>query len=154
MLNTTLNFLCSCCSNQYYIDCCQPYHQKKAIASTPEILMRSRYTAFVLKLDDYLLATHHPSTRPVTLDLNNDPYWSSLRIIESSQKLTTGQVHFQAIYKLNLGWGYLEEKSQFIFEDGHWYYLSGKPKESILRPARNETCPCGSGIKFKHCCLI
>ena len=34
-----------------------------------EALMRSRYTAYVLKLEDYLLATWHPSTRPQQLDL-------------------------------------------------------------------------------------
>jgi len=31
--------------------------------------MRSRYSAYVLKLEAYLLATWHPGTRPAALDL-------------------------------------------------------------------------------------
>jgi len=34
--------------------------------------MRSRYSAYVLKLEPYLLATWHATTRPATLDLAAD----------------------------------------------------------------------------------
>ena len=34
--------------------------------------MRSRYSAYVLRLAPYLLATWHASTRPATLDLADD----------------------------------------------------------------------------------
>jgi len=115
--------------------------------------MRSRFSAFVLKLGDYLRASWHPDTRPEELDLDNSPDWASLRILESSQNGENGLVHFQAIYRLNPGWGYLQERSQFVRENGRWYYLNGQPHEGILKPGRNDPCPCGSGRKFKACCL-
>ncbi len=115
--------------------------------------MRSRFTAFFLKLEDYLRASWHASTRPAELDLDNTPDWASLRILESGQNGDNGNVHFQAIYRLNPGWGYLQEHSKFLRENGRWYYLEGQPHEGVLKPGRNEPCPCGSGKKFKTCCL-
>lgn len=115
--------------------------------------MRSRFTAFVLKLEDYLRASWHPSTRPAELVLDNSPDWASLHILKSEKNGDSGDVHFQAIYRLNPGWGYLEEHSQFVREKGRWYYLSGEPQEGVLKPGRNDPCPCGSGKKFKACCL-
>ncbi|WP_275667844.1 YchJ family protein [Marinobacter salexigens] len=143
---------CPCESQSSYADCCLRYHQG-AIAPTPEALMRSRFTAFFLKLPDYLRASWHVSSRPATLDLNDSPDWASLRILDSKETGDTGQVHFQAIYRMESGWGYLQENSEFVREDGRWYYLKGQPEEGILKPGRNEPCPCGSGRKFKACCL-
>ena len=54
---------CPCGSLQSYERCCQRWHEGEA-APGAEALMRSRYAAYVLKLDAYLLATWHPSTRP------------------------------------------------------------------------------------------
>lgn len=143
--------LCACGSQQSYLNCCQRYHQGEA-APTPETLMRSRFTAFVLKLDAYLYASWHKSTRPEILDLSDSPDWTSLRILDSGSKGNNGYVHFQAIYRLNSGWGYLQEISTFVKENQRWYYLKGEPKEGILKPQRNAPCPCGSGKKFKTCC--
>jgi uncharacterized protein YecA (UPF0149 family) len=28
------------------------------------------------------------------------------------------------------------------------------PVVNISKPRRNDPCPCGSGIKFKRCCLL
>jgi len=142
---------CACASQKSYINCCQPYHQG-AKAPTAEALMRSRFSAFVLKLEDYLLTSWHSSTRPTELDLSNSPDWVSLRILDTNESKTQSQVHFQAIYRLNCGWGYLEEVSTFVKEHNCWYYLKGNTSEGILKPGRNEPCPCGSGKKYKTCC--
>lgn len=115
--------------------------------------MRSRYSAFVLKLCDYLLASWHPDTRPTDLALGDSPQWASLQILGSEDKGNQGKVHFRAIYRTANGWGYLEEVSEFLQEGGRWYYHSGAPHEGTLKPGRNELCPCGSGKKFKACCL-
>jgi SEC-C motif-containing protein len=40
------------------------------LAPTAEALMRSRYTAYVLGLRDYLLDTWHPSTRPAVIEVD------------------------------------------------------------------------------------
>ena len=47
---------CPCDSGQTYVDCCGPWHAGLAQglhAPTPETLMRSRYSAYVLGLIDY-----------------------------------------------------------------------------------------------------
>ncbi len=115
--------------------------------------MRSRFTGFVLKLEDYIRASWHYSTRPTAMDLDESPDWVTLRILGSGETGNTGQVYFQAIYRMGSGWGYLQENSEFVREDGRWYYLKGQPQEGVLKPGRNESCPCGSGRKFKACCI-
>lgn len=144
--------LCPCGSQKTYGNCCQPAHQGQAV-STPEALMRSRYSAFVLGLGDYLLASWHPSTRPPVMDPGDSPQWVSLQVVSSSAQGAEGKVHFRAIYSLGNGFGYLEETSDFIREEGRWYYLSGDPREGKLDPGRNDPCPCGSGRKYKACGL-
>ncbi len=143
---------CPCGSGESYSACCHRYHQGKP-APTPEALMRSRYSAFVLKLADYLQSTWHRSTRPESLGLEESPRWASLQILSSDNSGNDGSVHFRAIYRVGTGWGYLEEKSRFLLEDGRWYYVSGDTSEGVLKPGRNEPCPCGSGKKHKACCL-
>lgn len=142
---------CPCGAGRAYESCCLPLHHG-VVAETPEALMRSRYAAFVKNLPSYLLETWHSSTRPDRLDLDDSPDWVSLEVLESDQQGDKGQVHFRAIYRVDKGWGYLEERSDFVREAGRWYYLSGKTRDGQLKPGRNDPCPCGSGRKFKQCC--
>jgi SEC-C motif-containing protein len=118
---------CPCGSGREYSDCCLPLHQGQA-AADPESLMRSRYTAFVLELEDYLLASWHPSTRPTDLDLQNSPKWARLEVVSSHTEGARGQVHFRAYYRSNQGMQVMEEKSEFSKEGGHWFYLKGNPR--------------------------
>ncbi|WP_372980538.1 YchJ family protein [Marinobacter sediminum] len=143
---------CPCGSSLEYARCCQPLHRGE-VAATPEALMRSRYSAFVGGQADYLLATWHPSTRPGELSLEQSPEWVSLTILDSSEAGDTGQVHFMAVHRLGDGWGYLEERSEFVREQGRWLYVTGDTSEGQLKPGRNDRCPCGSGKKYKACCL-
>jgi SEC-C motif-containing protein len=143
---------CPCGSSQAYAACCRPSHQGTPAAS-PEALMRSRYTAYVLGLEAYLLETWHHSTRPAQLDLKHSPQWLSLQILQSSQQGAGGRVHFKAVHRTGSGFGFLEEESDFVQEAGQWYYTAGKTREGVLRSGRNDKCPCGSGKKFKACCL-
>lgn len=115
--------------------------------------MRSRFSAFVLKLTDYLKSTWHSTTRPLQVDLTDSPGWTSLQILSSGESADEGKVHFRAIYRAGGGWGCLEEKSAFVREDGRWYYVSGDTREGGFKPGRNDPCPCGSGKKHKACCL-
>lgn len=115
--------------------------------------MRSRFTAFVLGLEGCLLQSWHASTRPAQLDLKGSPDWKSLQILSSDQQGNKGQVSFRAIFRVDDGWRYLEEDSIFVREDGHWFYVSGDTREGQLKPGRNHPCPCGSGRKYKACCL-
>ena len=90
--------------------------------------MRSRYTAYVLKLEDYLLKTWHPDTRPAALDLAEETSTKWLGL-EVKRFEVTGDdaaiVEFVARYKLNGKAEKLQEISRFVkFEK--WYYLAAE----------------------------
>ena len=118
--------------------------------------MRSRYSAYVLKNENYLLNSWHISTRPKNLDLENDnTIWKKLKIISA----TENSVFFVAYFSLpmqvadNKGTDKilaLSEESEFIKEK-HWFYLGGK-KLKTIELSKNMLCPCNSGKKFKRCC--
>ena len=87
--------------------------------------MRSRYSAYVLLLEDYLLHTWHPETRPTTLNLSEsvNRKWLGLSIkrVENTGK-HTAIVAFIARYKDGGGKAErLQEISNFILLD-RWYY--------------------------------
>lgn len=142
---------CPCQSGLDYAHCCQPLHQGKPAAS-PQALMRSRYSAFALAKTDYISSSWHHSQRPATLSLTPDEQWLALEIIHSEENGDIGAVHFRATSKDRQGVSVLEERSRFVRENGHWYYLDGTPSVTALKPGRNDPCPCGSGKKFKKCC--
>ena len=60
---------CHCGSGKPYATCCGRLHSGAENAASAEALMRSRYCAYVLGLEPYLLATWHASTRPAALHL-------------------------------------------------------------------------------------
>ena len=71
---------CLCGSGKSAESCCHAYHAG-ATAPTAEALMRSRYVAYALGLEPYLLETWHMSTRPAELKLDEDPpRWLGLSI--------------------------------------------------------------------------
>ncbi|MCE8015273.1 YchJ family protein [Halomonas sp. MCCC 1A17488] len=142
---------CPCGSGRPYAACCGPCHGGEP-ATTPEALMRSRYSAFVLGLDDYLRDTWHASTRPTALDLDASTRWVRLEVLDHGQDSDGGRVHFRATFREGRRWGVLEEDSRFVREAGRWFYVDGKPAIERLKPGRNDPCPCGSGRKFKSCC--
>jgi SEC-C motif-containing protein len=108
-----------------YADCCQPWHQGQP-APTPEALMRSRYSAFVLGRVDHLNATWHASTRPADLALELGLQWLGLEV-KSARLLddTHGEVGFVARSRLGGRGHRLQETSRFVREDGRWYYVDG-----------------------------
>lgn len=114
------------CGGKSYALCCEPVHQQRN-ASDAKILMRSRYSAYVLKREDYLLATWHPANRPAQLDLASDESrWLGLAIksfIPLSAR--SASVEFVARYKI-AGRAYrLHERSRFVYENGAWFYVEG-----------------------------
>lgn len=90
--------------------------------------MRSRYTAYVLADEPYLLATWHPDTRPPALnfDAESQPKWLGLTIKRrASLDEQHALVEFVARYKIN-GRAYrMQESSRFERIDGRWYYRAG-----------------------------
>ena len=94
--------------------------------------MRSRYSAYVMERESYLLATWHPSTRPSFLDLQREPRpkWLGLKVLAKlEQDADHVQVEFIARYKIG-GRGFrLHETSRFERIDGRWLYLDGDVSE-------------------------
>lgn len=89
--------------------------------------MRSRYTAYVLKLEDYLLATWHPDTRPDALDLaDDDTKWLGLEIKRQQESGDAAVVEFVARYKVAGRAHRLHEISRFERKDGRWFYVDGE----------------------------
>src|SRR5205814_5323664 len=54
---------CPCGSNKAFADCCEPLMAQARRAETPEELMRSRYSAYVVGDIDYLVRSSHPKAR-------------------------------------------------------------------------------------------
>ncbi|WP_162062670.1 YchJ family protein [Vibrio taketomensis] len=159
---------CPCHSNADYSQCCQPIHQNHANATTPEQLMRARYSAHVLNLVDFVVATYHPSCEAelerdaIAESVSSD--WIKLEVTETSdgQNEHEGFVTFKAYFTQDNQEYCLEERSRFVRENELWYYIDGEfPKVqderlsqpvSSLKVGRNDPCICGSGKKFKKCC--
>lgn len=133
-----------------YNECCEPFHLGQR-PNTPEQLMRSRFSGFVLGLTQYIRDTWHISTRPDDLTLTPDQNWLKLDILNASNK----QVHFRAYFKDETsptGLSVLDETSDFIQQDNRWFYVKGNAQFLPYTQNRNDMCLCGSGKKFKKCC--
>jgi SEC-C motif-containing protein len=118
---------CPCDSGHSYADCCGVWHAGLAqgqFAPTPEALMRSRYSAYVLGLIDYLLATWHASTAPGELTLS-PVKWLGLEVRHAQASGDAGVVEFVARWREDGRGVRLHEISRFVREDGRWRYIDG-----------------------------
>jgi SEC-C motif-containing protein len=91
--------------------------------------MRSRYTAYTLLREDYLLATWHVSTRPAQLGLADeaDNKWLGLQVKQHVQQdADHAIVEFIARYKIGGRAHRMHEVSSFVREDGRWFYVDGE----------------------------
>ncbi len=127
--------------------CCGQYLEGEAPPPAPdaESLMRSRYSAFVLQRESYLLATWHASTRPGQVSFDTAGNWLGLEVrrarASSLPKAETEaeaeaeaevevevevEVEFVARFKPagTSAWR-LHERSRFVLQQGRWWYLDG-----------------------------
>lgn len=86
--------------------------------------MRSRYSAFTLADGDYLMKSHHESTRPIKEKEDiviwaKSVKWLSLEVLEAINDI----IEFKAYYIENSREQCIHERSKFVQEDGVWYYL-------------------------------
>jgi SEC-C motif-containing protein len=121
--------LCPCDSGQSYSLCCAPFLQGKW-ANTAEQLMRSRYTAYVISDETYLLETWHKNTRPQTLNLSQQQplKWIGLKVLNhiiDVEYPDQARVEFVARYKVNGKAEKIHESSRFKKQDGRWFYVDG-----------------------------
>lgn len=120
---------CPCGSDFTYEACCGRFHvgPQRLLAPTAEALMRSRYSAFVLGLNDYLLSTWHPDTRPPQIEPDEPGLrWLGLEVRACTQQdADHATVEFVARCKLGGRASRHHETSRFVREGGRWFYLDG-----------------------------
>ena len=152
--------ICPCGSGNLLEACCGHYHDGHP-APCAEALMRSRYSAYChhnnnTQCYDYILQTYHSKARSEhsltdIADFAKAVRFIGLKIINDTS-LTSKQVHFVASYLVGDKLELLDEVSDFELEQGKWMYCSGVLTEhATVKLSRNDTCPCGSGLKFKKC---
>ncbi len=148
---------CPCGSGAAFEKCCQPFLLNARSAPTPSALMRSRYSAYVMKDADYLVETWHPDCQPTRWRTSlqegfANTEWLGLNVIaqQEGKNSDEGYVEFAARFQeagaedTHL----VHERSRFLRMNERWYYIDGvKPQTG-----RNDACPCGSGKKYKKCC--
>ena len=153
---------CSCGKSLHYLNCCAEVISGKRKAVSPEELMRSRYSAFVHQEIDYLMKTHAPEFRPddrnEIADWAAQVQWEGLEVLNVKTENETGWVEFKAHYIENNEQYVLHENSFFRKEEGEWFYVNGEVPQKPIAPKechieRNSPCPCGSGKKYKKCCM-
>ncbi|HBI71200.1 MAG TPA: hypothetical protein DDZ22_19940 [Massilia sp.] len=136
------------CGGPSLAACCGPYIAGDSLPPTAEALMRSRYTAYTQRNEDYLRATWHPSTRPQDAILDKDEHlrWlgleikSALRLRQRKAELPdhpdsspdSDTVEFVARFKVGGRAHRLHETSRFLREPDpaiggtpRWFYLDG-----------------------------
>ncbi len=106
------------------------------MAETALKLMRSRYSAFALKLPDYIISTTHPdnpqyskdtaSWRSSILMFCNEVHFDDLKIIEFIDGKDEAFVTFFAQLRQGEADASFQEKSRFLKIDGRWFYHSGQ----------------------------
>ncbi len=119
--------ICPCCSGLKYEDCCQPFHQGESVP-TAEKLMRSRYSAYVICLPDYLINTTYPAKRKglvkeEIVEWSKENKWLKLEIVKSNTSVVEFKAHFQ---DENRQLHIHHERSDFTIDEGRWYYVKGK----------------------------
>ena len=109
--------------------CCGQYLEGEAPPPAPdaESLMRSRYSAFVLQRESYLLATWNASTRPGQVSFDTTGKWLGLEVRKSlASSPTEAEVEFVARFKpVGASAWRLHERSRFVLQAGRWWYVDG-----------------------------
>lgn len=171
--------LCYCQSGRKFNECCASFIQGERLPGSAEQLMRSRFSAYCqgsAQAMQYLAESYHPITQPdnpvseiaafakaahfIRLDVihasEDSALPEQLRQIgvgsAAGQQELYATVHFKVQFILHDKLHLLEEISRFIRISHQWFYLDGTLTEHPPHKlSRNDSCPCRSGKKYKHC---
>jgi SEC-C motif-containing protein len=124
---------CPCGRSKAYEECCGLVHADFHKAITAEDLMRSRYSAFTKANGDYLMKSHHSTTRPIKekeaiVAWAKSVTWVKLEVLATGLGLEAdleGVVEFKAHFTEDDQAGVIHETSFFNRENGHWVYVKG-----------------------------
>lgn len=123
--------ICPCGSEKNYLVCCGRFIKGKQTPTTPEELMRSRYSAYSRANIDYIVRTMK-SPAADNFDANIAKEWAEmvnwhkLEVLQSEIHGQTGYVEFIAYYVSEGQIQTLHELSKFQLENGSWYYVDGE----------------------------
>ncbi|MEM7376308.1 MAG: YchJ family protein [Pseudomonadota bacterium] len=159
---------CACGSGSAYAACCQPYIEGKTPVDTAESLLRARYTAHAVVAVDYIVNTTHPDARG-DVDAEATRRWAErsewlgleVRSVErGGVDDASGQIEFVAHYRDAQGRRQAHhELAEFEKHEGAWFFKdavapsTAPVRRSAPKVGRNDPCPCGSGKKYKKCCV-
>ncbi len=134
---------CPCGNSNSYTACCGLYHSGQEKPATPEILMRSRYSAYAIgTLSDYLIQTTHRKNHQFTSNIHKwrrdiadyckETTFKKLTIVESKQlRDDKATVSFKVLFSYQGNELELTETSLFLKAGQRWLYHSG---ESDVQP--------------------
>ena len=126
--------------------------------------MRARFTAHVAHDFKFLHHSYRGTADKPYVPEAGEPTVKWTKLVVHSHELTDNPdkafVDFSAYGVENGTEKVLQEKAEFLRLNGQWLYT----REARLGPApyrstapkvgRNDPCPCGSGKKYKQCCLL
>ena len=122
-------------SEAAFTDCCGRYIEQGQLPPDALHLMRSRYTAFFLENEAYLLRTWQTAFRPSSLKFEAGAKWLGLEIKDFAQTglqegQETAEVEFVARVRVAGKANRLHERSRFVCEEGQWLYVAAVNIES------------------------
>lgn len=156
--------LCYCNSGLPFAECCEPVLVDIKNAKTAEAVMRSRYSAYVLKDYNHLYESLHPDHRKdfdqdATKQWAEAAEWVQFELMNKDENDEEGKatLEFAAHFKIGKEIVKHHEISTFEKIEGCWYFVNGDtvkpvPVKKENKVNRNDPCPCGSGQKYKKCC--
>ena len=124
--------------------------------------MRSRFTAHTVRNFEHLHRTYLPTAKTAYVPEPDAPEIAWTRLVvhlhELGAKPDTAFVDFTAYFTEEGQEQAIHERSEFLRVSGEWFYArtvrnGPAPLKAAVKVGRNDPCPCGSGKKYKHCCL-
>lgn len=156
---------CPCGSGQTFGLCCEPVLTGKKKAANAELLMRARFTAHVAYDFRFLHESYRATADKPYVAEEGEPTMEWTKLVVHSHEVVADNpdkayVDFSAYGTEEKVEKVLHEKAEFLRINGQWLYnrearLGPAPfKSSAPKVGRNDPCPCGSGKKYKQCCLL
>jgi SEC-C motif-containing protein len=148
-LKITRDDLCACGSGTIYSQCCQPIHQGAA-ATSPDIVLRARYSAYKHDIGDFIIDSTHRSNPDyekyfITMLTNGRKKWlkelrtmtmsydfygleiDSLKVWQENSDMAT--IRFRTLVKeveSASDFMVIQEQSTFVREGSRWLYIDGE----------------------------
>lgn len=148
---------CNCGDSRPYEACCGRYLEGTDRPQLAEQLMRSRFTAYARGNLDYVVASELNADPEAVSNWMKQTRFLRLRVLsaQGGPDDDEGSVTFEADLETAGRAHTHRETSRFRKIDGNWIFIQGKqnPLRVEASAGRNDPCPCGSGKKFKKCCL-